>query len=48
LGLDEVWETSFFREFKHKGGIMKNKPFEQQYGGKEDAKCVAYKYEFVE
>jgi hypothetical protein len=44
----EIWETTFFCEFKQKGEIMKNKPFEQQYGGEEVAKHSVYKYEFIE
>jgi hypothetical protein len=39
----ELWESLFFREFKLKGGILKNKTWQQQNGGEEVLKCVIYK-----
>ncbi len=31
----ELWESLFFHEFKFKGGILKNKTWQQQTGGVE-------------
>ncbi len=38
------WELAFFREFKHKGGVLKSKTQDQQYGDEEATKRVVYKY----
>ncbi len=38
----ELWEFLFYREFKLKGGILKNKTWQQQIGGEEALKWVIY------
>jgi len=39
----EFWELMFFHEFKFKGGILKNKTWQQQIGGEEALKFVIFK-----
>ncbi len=39
-----VWETLFFREFKPKDGIQRNKSWEYQSRNKEVVKWILYKY----
>ncbi len=34
----ELWKSLFYREFKLKGGILKNKTWQQQIGGEEALK----------
>lgn len=39
----ELWKTLFFREFELKGGIFKNKTWQQQTSGEKALKWVIYK-----
>jgi hypothetical protein len=38
-----TWETAFFKEFKSKDGIWRNKTWEQQISGNEALKRVLYR-----
>jgi hypothetical protein len=39
----QLWEIVFFTEFKHKGGVLKSKTWDQKYGTIEATKQVLYR-----
>lgn len=38
----QLWEIAFFMKFKHKGGVLKIKTWDQQYGVIEVTKQIIY------